>query len=126
MDPIAHEAYIQKILKRFSNPHIVDDVTRVGREPLRKLAPEDRLIKPLRGCIEYGLPYNNLIKGVAAALLYNDLEDPQAVKLQQLVADLGLDGALTQISGLSLDDKETTLGPKVRSAMTEFETVAQI
>eukprot|EP01053_Blabericola_migrator_P006530 Blabericola_migrator_1__6529@NODE_3293_length_1882_cov_1417_264463_g2056_i0_p1_GENE_NODE_3293_length_1882_cov_1417_264463_g2056_i0NODE_3293_length_1882_cov_1417_264463_g2056_i0_p1_ORF_typecomplete_len393_score80_02Mannitol_dh_C/PF08125_13/4_7e43Mannitol_dh/PF01232_23/2_8e12Mannitol_dh/PF01232_23/6_1e03F420_oxidored/PF03807_17/0_0031F420_oxidored/PF03807_17/3_5e03UDPG_MGDP_dh_N/PF03721_14/0_0011Sacchrp_dh_NADP/PF03435_18/0_062Sacchrp_dh_NADP/PF03435_18/1_2e033HCDH_N/PF02737_18/0_313HCDH_N/PF02737 len=119
MDPVAHEAYIQKILKRYANPHIVDDVTRVGREPIRKLSPEDRLIKPLRGAIEYGLPHDNLVKGVAAALLYNDPNDPQAVKLQKTIEALGWEGALSTISNLSPSHQEM-VASKMRSAVTEL------
>ena len=56
-DPQKHAAYIQKILGRFENPYLKDDVERVGRQPLRKLSAGDRLIKPLLGTLEYGLPH---------------------------------------------------------------------
>lgn len=46
-DHDAHFAYIEKILRRFSNPFLRDECDRVGREPLRKLAPNDRLILPM-------------------------------------------------------------------------------
>ncbi len=58
-DPQKHAAYIQKILGRFENPYLKDDVERVGRQPLRKLSAGDRLIKPLLGTLEYGLPHRN-------------------------------------------------------------------
>ncbi|SQD00624.1 mannitol-1-phosphate 5-dehydrogenase [Escherichia coli] len=48
-DADKHAAYIQKILGRFENPYLKDDVERVGRQPLRKLSAGDRLIKPLLG-----------------------------------------------------------------------------
>jgi len=89
-DPQAHAAYIEKILKRFANPYLVDDVDRVGREPLRKLSYNDRLIKPLRGTIEYGLPNDNLVRAIATALKYRNENDPQALELAQSLVDNGV------------------------------------
>lgn len=89
-DPQAHAAYIEKILKRFANPYLVDDVDRVGREPLRKLSYNDRLIKPLRGTIEYGLPNDNLIRAIATALSYRNENDPQALELAKSLAEAGV------------------------------------
>lgn len=36
-DPVEHQQYIDKILSRFANSYIVDELTRVGRTPIRKL-----------------------------------------------------------------------------------------
>ncbi len=44
-DEETHLKYIDKIINRFKNPYLKDDVARVGREPLRKLNENDRLIK---------------------------------------------------------------------------------
>ena len=99
-DADKHAAYIQKILGRFENPYLKDDVERVGRQPLRKLSAGDRLIKPLLGTLEYGLPHANLVKGIAAAMHYRSDQDPQAIELAQLIDDKGAQAALAQISGL--------------------------
>ncbi|HCA7671921.1 mannitol-1-phosphate 5-dehydrogenase [Enterobacter hormaechei] len=99
-DADKHAAYIQKILGRFENPYLKDDVERVGRQPLRKLSAGDRLIKPLLGTLEYGLPHANLVKGIAAAMHYRSEQDPQAIELAQLIDDKGAQAALAQISGL--------------------------
>lgn len=99
-DPAKHVAYIQKILSRFENPYLKDDVERVGRQPLRKLSEGDRLIKPLLGTLEYGLPHTNLVKGIAAGLHFHSAEDPQAQELAQLLAEKGPRDTLAQISGL--------------------------
>ncbi|HDR1857547.1 mannitol-1-phosphate 5-dehydrogenase [Pasteurella multocida] len=100
-DPHAHAAYIEKILTRFANPYLQDDVDRVGREPLRKLSYNDRLIKPLRGTLEYGLPNQHLIQTIASALAYRNENDPQAVELAQLLQQDALESAVKKITELT-------------------------
>lgn len=98
-----HAAYINKILQRFENPYLHDDVERVGRQPLRKLSAGDRLIKPLRGTLEYGLRHDNLLKGIAAAMHYHSEQDPQAQEWAELLEKSGPGAALAQVSGLEED-----------------------
>ncbi len=105
-DPEAHAAYIQKILSRFANPYLVDEVDRVGRQPIRKLGAADRLIKPLLGTIEYGTANSTLLKGVAAALKYTNESDPQAIELQDYLKANGVTATLAHYSGLAADGKE--------------------
>lgn len=105
-DRALHSAYIEKILSRFANPYLVDEVDRVGRQPLRKLGTNDRLIKPLLGTIEYGLPNSMLLKGIAAALKYRNSSDPQAVELQQSIEKEGVRSTLARYTGLAADSIE--------------------
>lgn len=84
-DKDEHYKYIEKILKRFENPYLVDEVDRVGREPLRKLGFNDRLIKPLRGTIEYGTANDNLLYGIASAISYRNENDIQAINLKNML-----------------------------------------
>lgn len=102
-DPEKHAAYIKKIISRFKNPYLQDDVTRVGREPLRKLSPTDRLIKPLMTAAGYGLPVDHLLVGVGAALHYNNPEDKQSVELQEKINAMGVRAAAAEITGLTDD-----------------------
>ena len=104
-DHDAHFAYIDKIIGRFRNPHLQDDVTRVGREPLRKLSANDRLIKPTMTAIEHGFATPNLVLGIGAALHYNNPEDPQSVQLQQAISEVGVAKAFEQFSGVSADSE---------------------
>ena len=100
-DAEKHVAYINKIIGRFKNPYLQDDVTRVGREPLRKLSPTDRLIKPLTTAAGYGLPVGHLITGVGAALRYDNPEDKQSVELQAKIAEKGVRAAAAEVTGLA-------------------------
>lgn len=104
-DADKHAAYIQKILGRFENPYLQDDVERVGRQPLRKLSAGDRLIKPTLGTLEYDLPHANLVTGIAAAMRYHSDEDPQAQELAELLSRLGPQATLAQVSGLDADSE---------------------
>ncbi|TOD38140.1 mannitol-1-phosphate 5-dehydrogenase [Vibrio parahaemolyticus] len=101
-----HNAYIEKILGRFANPYLVDEVDRVGRQPIRKLGANDRLVKPLLGTIEYGTENQTLLKGIAAALKYTNDTDPQAVELQTSLKEVGVTKTLAKYTGLAEDGDE--------------------
>ncbi|MCG8708411.1 mannitol-1-phosphate 5-dehydrogenase [Brenneria sp. 4F2] len=116
-EPAKHAAYISKILSRFENPYLHDDVERVGRQPLRKLSAGDRLIKPLLGTLEYQLPHDNLIIGIAAAMHFRSEQDPQAQELAALLQKLGPQAALAQISGLDADSPSILQAVKAYNAM---------
>lgn len=103
-DRDAHFKYIDKIIGRFKNPYLKDDVARVGREPLRKLSSTDRLVKPMMTAREYGLPCDKLLLGIGAALHYNNSEDPQSVKMQELIAAKGLRQAVSEITSIPATD----------------------
>lgn len=100
LDLEQHYIYIDKIINRFRNTYLNDDVMRVGREPLRKLSAKDRLINPLFTAKAYNFPVDNLIIGVSAALHYDNDEDIQSIELQNNIKDLGVKDVLIKISGI--------------------------
>ena len=102
-DADKHAAYIDKLIGRFKNPYLQDDVTRVGREPLSKLSPTDRLISPLTTAAGFGLPVDHLIVGIGAALRYDNPEDKQSVELQAKIAEMGVRAAAAEVTGLTDD-----------------------
>ncbi|KHT62305.1 mannitol-1-phosphate 5-dehydrogenase [Photobacterium gaetbulicola] len=101
-----HNAYIDKILGRFANPYLRDEIDRVGRQPIRKLGANDRLIKPLLGTMEYGVDNGMLLKGIAAAFKYTNDTDPQAIELQTSLKEIGLRPTLAKYTGLDADGEE--------------------
>jgi len=101
-DKAEHNKYIQKIIGRFSNSYIVDEVTRVGRSPIRKLGPNDRLVSPARQYVEViGEQPSYLLKGIAAALLYDVPTDEEAVQVQATIQEQGLETAITKYTQLA-------------------------
>jgi mannitol-1-phosphate 5-dehydrogenase len=107
LDPAEHQHYINKIIKRFKNSYLHDEVTRVGRSPLRKLGPNDRLVRPATEAMKAGLSYTNLAKAIASALLFDYKEDEEAVKLQGMIKENGVAHVLKEVSGLDEDSEIT-------------------
>lgn len=100
-NPSEHGAYIVTILERFRNPALTDEVSRVGRSPIRKLSPGDRLVSPAMLAFESGLAYKSLAKSMAAALMFDVPEDPESVELQASVRDIGASDTASQYTGIA-------------------------
>lgn len=116
-DHDAHFEYIEKILKRFSNPYLKDECNRVGREPLRKLAPNDRLVLPMLTAKSYGLPYDKLVLTIAAALHFDNPEDPQSVEMLESVRNAGVEATVIKYTGIAEGD------PLVGEIATAYKAV---
>jgi mannitol-1-phosphate 5-dehydrogenase len=94
------EAYVQKILARFTNPHLPDTVNRVGRAPLRKLSRHERFIGPAAELAERGVVPEALLGAIAAALRFNDPADAEATELAGILASETAVDATARITGL--------------------------
>ena len=71
------------------------------REPKRKLAANDRLVKPALLALEVGVKPSYLAMAIAAGLLYDNAEDPQAVEVSQALQKSGVDAVLADVCDLS-------------------------
>lgn len=78
------ESYAIKEVRRFSNRLLFDPVSRVAREPLRKLHPSGRLMGALRLLLCTGVSPTYLMAGISAALSYADKNDRDYTQLREL------------------------------------------
>ncbi|TVQ98020.1 MAG: hypothetical protein EA403_14535 [Spirochaetaceae bacterium] len=88
---------------RFANGMLKDTIDRVGRDPIRKLGRNDRLIGCALMCREAGIEPDNIIEICAAALGYRRAGDPDAQRLGRLMDERGAAGALSEVTGLKAD-----------------------
>ena len=103
-DQDGHIAYIEKIINRFKNPFISDEVVRVGRSPMRKLGYNDRLISPaVQYADAFGTLPSHLLQGITAGYLYDYPEDTESVEIQQTIREQGIAHAIHIFSGLDED-----------------------
>lgn len=83
-DPETHHAYQKKIINRFKNKYISDDIARVGRTPIRKLGRNERFIRPIRETEERHLPNDYLIQTAAMIYKFHDINDDESEELQKM------------------------------------------
>jgi mannitol-1-phosphate 5-dehydrogenase len=83
IDPLftdqGYREYAEDLLTRMTNPYLRDQVERVGRDPERKLAWDDRLIGTMRMAIRQGVQAHRYALGAAAALTAMNPPIPESV-----------------------------------------------
>ena len=109
VEPAWLEAHIANLTRRFANRALGDTVFRLGRDPLRKLGPADRLVGAARLAEQAGVLPDALGWGIAAGYCFNDAADPLAARLQQQIAAEGFTAALADVSSIRTDEMLGTL-----------------
>ena len=95
---------------RFGNPMIMDTACRVARDPIRKLGPNDRLIGSAKLCMENGIFPEYIAYICGAAFNYDCQEDEIAQKLQEMIADKGIEKVIEEVSKV---DRTSDLGQRI-------------
>ncbi len=102
-DPEKHREYRHKVLARFGNPRISDDVTRVARAPIRKLGRNERFVSPALRLIDMGHMPECLAAVIRAVLCYDHPKDEEAQELQETIHAEGDRSALARYAGIEED-----------------------
>ena len=97
------------IMNRFRKVHIIDSCERVSREPIRKLAANDRIVAAMNYAHSFGQPTPAYYKGIAEVLHYDNPNDAQSVEMQQLIRTLGMPAALEKITGIPAGSEDASL-----------------
>ncbi|MBI4559276.1 MAG: mannitol-1-phosphate 5-dehydrogenase [Candidatus Hydrogenedentes bacterium] len=90
-------AHADDLIRRFQNRGLGDQVTRVAKDPLRKLGPNDRLIGAANLCLNHGVEPEHVAFAAAAAFRYDHPADPAAKTLQTTLQQQGLGGVFKYV-----------------------------
>ncbi|MFN3682790.1 MAG: mannitol dehydrogenase [Fimbriimonadaceae bacterium] len=101
--------HVRDLLERFSNRPLHDTVARVAANPIRKLGADERFFGAIRLCLEQGVEPRSLARGALAAFRYRSANDPDCAKIEEAVASVGPQTALSLISGVPQDDPAIAL-----------------
>jgi mannitol-1-phosphate 5-dehydrogenase len=104
LDATLEREYAAQLVLRMENPYLMDTVLRVGRDPIRKLGPEDRLIGAARLACEAGETPTALARAVCAALRFDSSQDATASELQRRLRQDGVLGILEKVCQLKRDE----------------------
>ena len=96
-EPVSFQEHIDYLLVRFANRELADPTSRLARDPLRKLQPQDRLVGAARLAEQCGVRPEGLAWGIAGALAYANPEDEHAVALQQRIRDGGVESTIWDV-----------------------------
>ncbi len=113
------EQWNREVLKNMANPILKDTIARVGADPLRKAARNDRLIGPALLCRSAGVYPGYLAAAAACAYCYDNPEDPAAVQLQERIAEQGIRKAVEHVSALDTEAELISLILKEYSRIKE-------
>lgn len=91
---------VDDLVMRYANPALMDPITRVCADPLRKLGPNDRLVGALKLCIQQGVPCPNILRGIAAALRFDPPGDEAAARMRASIKAEGAQAFLRSHCGI--------------------------
>jgi mannitol-1-phosphate 5-dehydrogenase len=101
IDPEEQAAYRRRILDRFRNVHLDDEVERVARDPLRKLGRHDRFVAPAAELAERGTVPLALLHAMGAALRFRSDADEESLRMGELLRHDDPFAVVEQITGLA-------------------------
>lgn len=93
--------FVEKLMIRFENPLLIDDVLRVGKDPKRKLAAGDRLGGAFKLVREMGGVPAHIGVGIAAGLLFDHPDDPIALEVSGYTREHGVAAALEKYCSIT-------------------------
>lgn len=103
--------YVEKIVKRISNPVLKDGVERVGRAPLRKLSRKERFVGPAAQLVERGEKVDALLGAIEMAYRFQNVEgDEESAELAKILKENSAEDVVSKVNGL---DKSHGLFAKI-------------
>jgi len=92
--------YLAELRVRFGNRRLGDTVKRVGADPARKLARDDRLIGAAEMCFAMGGNPDYVLRAALAAAEFREEGDPSADRVSRAYRDGGAERILREFCGL--------------------------
>lgn len=103
--PLSNQDIAKISLTQSTYSPIVDSISRVAFDPIRKLGRNDRLVYPVIVANKHGLDFNANAKAIALGFLYDNPEDDHSIIIQKYIKDFGIEKAVVHFCSLQEDEK---------------------
>ena len=100
------ENFKESKLNRFLKTASHDTIERVGRDPVRKLGENDRLVAPAIKAFDNDMPFDNLAKAIAYAFKYDEQSDDKAGEIIQFVNQNSIESAIEKYTGIKEEERK--------------------
>ena len=98
--------HAENLLYRFQNTALADTIARVGKDTIRKLSENDRLIGALKLCEKHGVSCDVLCVAIACAMAFNPNGDERSQELYEYACANGAIKTLEKYSNYTGEKKE--------------------
>ncbi len=117
-------SHAENLIYRFKNTALGDTVERVGKDTIRKLGNNDRLVGALLLAEKHSLPCEYLCIGIAAGMLFNPQADERSVELSGFAKENGVKATLQKYCGY--DGKMVGVIETLYDKFNSGETLASV
>jgi mannitol-1-phosphate 5-dehydrogenase len=97
--------YLDPLIGRFCDLRFADPISRVARDPKRKLAPNERIVRPARYAVDHGMACDHLVQGINDAFCYDHPQDKEAQEIQQSLREKGFETTLREVTGINAGEE---------------------
>ena len=117
-------SHADNLIYRFTNVALGDTIERVGKDTIRKLSSNDRLIGAINLCEKHGLSCEYLCLGVASGMLFAPNTDERSNELKTFAEQNGVAKTLQKYS--NYNGKNLPLIESIYSMLKQGEQIAKV
>lgn len=105
--PMPTDKEIRETFDRFTSPYLSDRISRIVRQPIRKLQANDRFLGPAFLCMRHDIIPYFIFHAAAYGFCYTDETEPQSVQIAKAMQEKELGTAVSTICGIDESNEES-------------------
>lgn len=105
--PMPSDKEVRETFEKFTSPFFSDQISRIVRQPIRKLQANDRFLGPAFLCMKHGIVPYFIFHAAAYGFCYTDETEPQSVQIAEVLKEKELSAAVSTICGINENEEKS-------------------